>query len=72
MSRYSLLMHSAKRMLSEDEAGDYVGCPAWLEKMVRAGWLKPIKWGKMKRYDRDDLDLCCDRLKKDERPEYRR
>jgi hypothetical protein len=27
MSRYSLLMNSAKRMLSEDEAGDYVGCP---------------------------------------------
>jgi hypothetical protein len=56
-------------MLSEDEAGAYVGCQAWLRDMVRCGWIKGVQRGKIKRYDVEDLDVCCDRLEADEWPE---
>ncbi len=67
--RYSTLIASTKRMLSEQEAGSYVGVPALLGKMELAGWIKSIKpSAKIKLYDCNQLDKCCDRLVAGEYP----
>jgi hypothetical protein len=56
--------------MNESEAGDYVGVPALLCKMVEAGWIKAcVKKAKIKLYDLNQLDLCCDRLAAGEYPE---
>jgi hypothetical protein len=70
MSRYSVIRVSTKRMMNEDESGDYVGVPALLVRMESAGWIKPaVRRRKIKLYDLRDLDRCCDRLAAGEWPE---
>jgi hypothetical protein len=57
-------------MLNQQEAGDYLGVPALLVKMEVAGWIAPIvRRGKIKLYDANQLDLCCDRLAAGEYPQ---
>jgi hypothetical protein len=68
--RYSIIRVSTKRMMNESEAGDYVGVPALLCKMEAAGWIKAcVRKAKIKLYDLNQLDLCCDRLAAGEYPE---
>jgi hypothetical protein len=68
--RYSVIRVSTKRMMNSDEAGDYVGIPALLGRMETAGWIKPsVRRAKMRLYDVNQLDLCCDRLAAGEFPE---
>jgi hypothetical protein len=68
--RYSVIRVSTKRMMNLDEAGDYVGVPALLTRMELAGWIEPrVKRRKMRLYDLNDLDGCCDRLAAGEFPE---
>lgn len=68
--RYSVIRVSTKRMMSETEAGDYVGIPALLGHMETHGWIKPcVRRAKVKLYDLVHLDLCCDRLAAGEYPE---
>ena len=62
--RYSVLKASTRRMLNADDAGDYLGYRALLDKMEKAGWIKPYSpTSKMRLYDVNDLDLAIDRLK---------
>lgn len=57
------------RLMTRDEAGEYVGCPAHLKKMETAGWIKPATNGrKLKFFDKHDLDHCIDRAKSGESP----
>ena len=61
---------SSKRMMTEKEAGDYVGLPALFSKMQQAGWIKSaVQRPKMKLYDLKHLDACCDRLSIGEFPD---
>ena len=67
--RFSVLRASSKRMMTSEEAGDYVGVPALLDRMETAGWIKPaVRRKKMRLYDLRALDLCCDRLASGEFP----
>jgi hypothetical protein len=67
--KYSTLKLATKRMLNQEEAGSYVGVPALLTKMESAGWIKPaVQRRKIKLYDANQLDLCCDRLSAGEYP----
>jgi hypothetical protein len=67
--RFSLIQLTPKRGLSADEAGIYLGCRAWFDRALKAGWFKAVHNGKEKRYDIDDIDACWNRFKKDEWPE---
>ena len=70
MSSYSVIRASTKRMMSEAEAGSYVGAPALLDRMVKSGWIEPaVRRGKLKLYDLRKLDECCDRLTAGDFPE---
>jgi hypothetical protein len=67
--RYSVVTISNKRMLTRDEAGEYVGVPIILTKMEAAGWIKPaVHQRKIVLYDLRALDKCCDRLAAGEFP----
>ena len=51
------------------DAGAYVGYAILLERMVKAGWLKPVVHRrKMILYDIRDLDRACDRIASGEFP----
>ena len=65
MSRYSKLIVEPC-LLALSEAGRYVGCPALLARMEKAGWIKPVvRRKKMTLFKRIELDRCCDRLEHD-------
>lgn len=60
---YSILRASTARLLNEHDAGQYVGVPALLNRMLKAGWIKPVvDRRKMRLFDVRQLDACCDRL----------
>jgi hypothetical protein len=65
MVRYSVITASVpKRLYTKEEAGIYLGYPALLDRLVQAGWLKPLpKSGKFELYDCEDMDACITRLK---------
>lgn len=68
--RYSVVRVSTKRMMTSDEAGEYMGVPALLSRMEGSGWIKPsVLRRKMRLYDLRDLDRCCDRLAEGDFPE---
>lgn len=53
-----------QRVLSADDAADYVGGPENFQRLKKAGWIVPLK-GKPKGMDYDikDLDVAIDRVK---------
>ena len=67
--RYSALA-ILPRLLRAEDAGQYVGCPGLLGRMVKAGWIKPLVQRKrMTLFARSKLDECCERLERGEFPE---
>jgi hypothetical protein len=66
--RYSLIKLTPKRGLTAEEAGTYLGCQAWFDRTLKAGWLKAVHCGKEKRYDIEDVDSCWERFKAGEWP----
>ena len=66
MARFSFIQ---PRLMTRDDAGDYVGIPALLKKMETAGWLKATVAGrKMVLFDKTNIDHCVDRLNAGEFP----
>lgn len=56
-------------MMRTPLAEHYVGAPQMLVLMEQAKWVKPSTTGnRMKLWDRDLLDKCCDRLTAGEYP----
>jgi hypothetical protein len=69
VARYSDIIFQA-RLLRAEAAGQYVGCPGLLIRMVRAAWIKAaVRRKKMTLYRRSDLDQCLDRIDRGEFPE---
>ena len=65
MSRYSNLIVEPC-LLPFSDAGRYVGCPALLGHMEKAGWIKPVvRRKKMTLFKRTDLERCCERLERE-------
>jgi len=61
--RFTVIRASTARLLTKDDAGQYVGVPALLDKMVSAKWIKPaVSRRKILLFDVKALDQCCDRL----------
>ena len=60
---FAKLQIQPQRLLTAQQAGEYLAYPALLEKMRVAGWIKPsISTRKMCAFDVRLLDHCCDRL----------
>ena len=69
MARYSDIIIPPRNLRAE-VAGEYVGCPGLLARMVRAGWIKPVVQRKrLTLFSRARLDECCERLDRGEFPE---
>lgn len=52
-----------QRLLTIEQAGDYLGYPVLLDKMRERGWIKPaVQSRKMCAFDIKALDHCVDRL----------
>ena len=69
VAKYSTII-TAPRFLRSEDAGQYVGCPGLLARMVRAGWIKPVVQRKrLTLFSRAKLDVCADRMEGGEFPE---
>jgi len=68
VARYSNII-IAPRNLRAEVAGEYVGCPGLLARMVKAGWIKPLVQRKrLTIFVRSKLDECCERMERGEFP----
>jgi hypothetical protein len=64
MSMLAQVVIKPRRVLTADEAAEYVAGADNLRRLTGAGWLKPLK-GKMRGMDYDlrDLDFAVDRVR---------
>jgi hypothetical protein len=61
--KYSKIVVAEIRMLSKEQAEEYVGGAQVLADMEEGAWIKPaIQRHRLTRYDSKALDAACDRL----------
>lgn len=57
------IIQRRQRLMTQSDAEDYVGMPIMLDKMKKAGWVKPVhRSSRVAIYDIKHLDAACDRL----------
>ena len=66
--RYGQIDLTPVRLLTYDQLCGYMGCRAWVDRALKAGWFKPVQNGTTKRYDVEDADSCVNRFKAGEWP----
>jgi len=60
---YAKLQLNLQRLLTLEQARDYMGYPVIFDKMRKQGWIKPVvQNAKLIAFDIKHLDQCADRL----------